>query len=396
MPGWSVTICLHWRARRACGGASPMSGARQPPVSSPASPAAHLAGTGETLSVVDRTTQRLFDAVGVPKTFELPWYLDPPQILKRPGTGIKAAADAIAVPRERGNLVDQVAQGVGQIGGQLAALMATGGAGGLVMLFGQGVDPDGRRCPKSGKAGTAAGDATLISGGMLTAITEKMGLDLLVNRLPPAIKNKLARTVVDLVAAGGIEAAEEAIEQIGQNALSNYYLGTHKSLLDGTLDAAIPAGGSAAFVRALLMGGGRLRRRQVPNPEQPSTDAAALDQVMSTARGTGLASRSPEKLAELLASMGEGQRLRPADAVRTYFRTSIPSRPSTRPAPSASTASLRQAMATGGDVVIPLHQYVAHAPEDMAAAWHDDLRLRSSGMSVNEAEDVQGRCAGSR
>jgi hypothetical protein len=39
--------------------------------------------------------------------------------------------------------------------------------------------------------------------------------DLVVHRLPLAIKNKLARTVVDPAAAGGIEAAEEAVEQVG-------------------------------------------------------------------------------------------------------------------------------------------------------------------------------------
>ncbi|MCW5738198.1 MAG: hypothetical protein KIS73_29015 [Enhydrobacter sp.] len=351
-----------------------------------------LTGTGEAYDVAARTVGRIAGAAGVPSTgVALPWYLDPAQILKRPGRTITAFADEIGVPRERENLVDQVAQGVGQIGGQLAALMATGGAGGLLMLFGQGVDQMADDVQKSGKAGTIAGDATLIGGGMLTAIAEKTGLDLLVNRLPPAIRNKLARTVVDLAAAGGIEAAEEAIEKIGQNALSNYYLGTHKSLLDGTLDAAIPAGGAAAVVRGMLLGGGRLRRRQLPDPEQPAADAAALDQVMETARGSGLATRSPAKLAELLASMGDGGNVYvPADAVRTYFQNLDPQEVQQQARALGIDGQIEQAMATGGDVVIPLHQYVAHAPDEMAAAWHDDLRLRSAGMSINEAKTFKG------
>jgi hypothetical protein len=204
---------------------------------------------------------------------------------------------------------------------------------------------------KSGKAGTITGDATLIGGGMVTAIAEKLGLGLLVNRLPPAIKNKLARTVFDIAAAGGIEAAEEAIEQIGQNALSNYHLETHKSLLDGTLDSAIPAGGSAAFVRGMLLGGGRLRRRQLPNPDQPEADAEALDQVMATVRGTGMATRSPEKLVELLASMGDGGTVHvPAHAVRAFFQTLDPQEAQRQARVLGIDGQLEQAMVIGGDV----------------------------------------------
>jgi hypothetical protein len=346
-----------------------------------------LAGAGEGLAVVNRTTQRLFDAVGVPKTFELPWYLDPPQILKRPAEQIKGVADAVAVPKARENLVDQVFQGVGQIGTQIAALTATGGAGGLAMLFSQGIDQMADEVQKSGKAGTVQADLALVGGGMATAIAEKMGLDLLLNRLPPAIKNKFARVVVDIVAAGGIEAAEEAVEQVAQNALSNFYLGAHHGLMDNTLAAAIPAGGSAALVRGALLGGGRFRRRELPNVEQPVSDAAALDQVYGAVRGTGLAGRSPEKLAELLASMGDrGNVYIPAEAVRTYLQSLEPEAAQQQARALGIEGQLEQAMATGGDVVIPLHQYVAHAPEAMAKAWHDDLRLRSSGMSINEAK----------
>lgn len=350
-----------------------------------------LAGAGEAYDVAARMAGRLAGAAGVPSTgITLPWYLDPAQILKRPGQSIKAFADDIAAPPERKNLVDQVAEGVGQIGGQLATLMATGGAGGLVMLFGQGVDQMADDVEKSGKAGTVAGDAALAAGGMVTAIAEKLGLDLLVRRLPPAIRNKLARAVVDLAAAGGIEAAEEAVEQLGQNALSNYYLETHKNLLDGALDSALPAGGAAAFVRALLVGGGRLRKRQLPNVEQPAADAAALDHVLATVRSTGMARRSSEKLAELLATMGDGGNVYvPAAAVRKYLQSLDPQDARQQVRALGIERQIEQAMATGGDVVIPLHQYVAHAPETMSAAWRDDLRLRAEGLSINDARKVE-------
>jgi hypothetical protein len=90
-----------------------------------------LYGTGEAYDVAARTVGRVAGRAGVPTTgVTLPWYLDPAQILKRPGKIIKGFADDIAVPPERRDFVDRVAEGVGQIGSQIATLIKSSDRGG--------------------------------------------------------------------------------------------------------------------------------------------------------------------------------------------------------------------------------------------------------------------------
>lgn len=357
-----------------------------------------LAGLGEGYNVLARTAQRAVDALGIKSPtadMPMPWFLDPAQILKRPGTTIKGYAQDIGVPAERENLADQIVGGVGQIAAQMAAIVGTGGGAGLLMLFGQGVDQMEAEVAKSGKAGTGAADMALVSGGAVTAIAEKLGLDLLMNRLPPAIKNKFLRVASDLVLSAGIEAAEEAVEKMGQNVLSNYYLETNKALLEGVVDEALPAGGSAALVRAMLLGAGRVGRGKAKAPLVAEQDTQKLDELYASVRESVLGQKAPDKMAELLAQSGADQSVFvPASAVRAYFQSLDPEEADRQARAVGIEGQLNEALAIGGDVVIPLHQYVAHAPEDMAAAWRDDLRLRSGGMSVNETKAFEASDAG--
>lgn len=353
-----------------------------------------LSGLGETYAVMTRTTQRALDAVGIKSPtagMPLPWFLDPTEILKRPGETIKGYARDIGVPAERETMADKVVGGVGQIGAQILQLVATGGTGGLLTLFGQGVDQMADDVQKSGKAGTVAGDLTLVSGGAVTAIAEKMGLDLLLNRVPPAIKNKFVRVVSDIALAGGIEAAEEAVEAMGQNLLANYYLNANKALLDGVVDQSIPAGGSAMIVRGLLLSLGARRGARSQKQASPAEeDAQALDRLYASVRETVVGQKAPDKMAEFLASSGQqGNVYVPAEAVRTYLQGLDPDEAQRQVRAIGIEGQLAEALATGGDVVIPLNEYVAHAPEDMAAAWRDDLRLRAAGMSVNESKSLE-------
>jgi hypothetical protein len=120
-------------------------------------------------------------------------------------------------------------------------------------------------------------------------------------------------------------------------------------------------------------------------------DAASLDRLMKGVGETNLAKRSPEKMSELLASLGGDRNVYvPADAVREYFQKLEPEEAAKQAAALGIDKQLTEAIATGGDVVIPLNQYVSHAPEDMAKAWREDIRLRSSGMSIKEAKAYAG------
>lgn len=360
--------------------------ARSPPAGAVQAIGGGLKGIGEGYKAVGELGQAGLDAlVGRPvRTFDMPWFLSPSEIVGRPGAAIKGFGEAIDVPQERQTFATDVSKGVGQIAGQIAAVLATGGGPSFAMLFGQGVDQMADDVKKAGKQGTVAGNLTLLSGGAATAIAEKIGLDLLLDRVPPAIKNKILRKITDVALAGGIEAAEEAIEQVAQNALANHYLGTKKPLLEGAGDAASVAGVSAALVRAML--GVRFKRGGKGDTEQPVVDAENMDRMLAAVRDTDLAGRSPEKMAEFLSGLGPGNVYVPAEALRTYFQQIEPEQAASIVRALGVGDQMQQAMAAGGDVVIPLATYAAHAPEDMTTALRDDIRLRAAGMSVKEAK----------
>jgi hypothetical protein len=145
---------------------------------------------------------------------------------------------------------------------------------------------------------------------------------------------------------------------------------------------------------ALLVGGGRQRWRQLRNVEQPAADAEALDQVMATVRRTGMASRSPEKLAELLASMGDGGNVYvPAGAVRAYLQALDPREVVWLVRMLGIEDQLERAMLTGGDVVIPLHPV-------RRSCRGGGLARRSTaacgGPVDQRCPEVQGRGCGTR
>lgn len=357
---------------------------------------AGIAGLGEGAAAADRRLEALGDTFMSPlfpnaaanrermrKGAAFNW--EPSKGLIGLGTPIKEAGDSINVPRERRNLADDVAGGVGQILTQIAAVVTTGGASAFALMFGQGVDAMVDDVKKSGKEGTLAADAALLASGAITGLLEKTGIDLILDRVPPAIKSNILRKITDLAIAGGIEATQEAVEQIAQNALANYHLDTNKSLGEGVIESATPAGIAAALVRAMVGAKGR------PNTKQPEADAALLGKMLAAVRDTDLATRSPEKMAEFLGGLpgGDSNAYIPVDAVWSFFQTVEPDEAAKLIETLGIGRQLEQALASGGDVVIPLNQYVAHAPEAMVAAWQDEIRLRASGMSRREAREYE-------
>jgi hypothetical protein len=82
---------------------------------------------------------------------------------------------------------------------------------------------------------TAADDAASLLGGVVTAASEKLGLDAVLGRLPQPIRDRLQNRLVDLLVAGAVEGSSEVVEGIGQNAVAMGLLGEDTGLLDGNL-----------------------------------------------------------------------------------------------------------------------------------------------------------------
>ena len=235
-----------------------------------------LTGLGELYDVGVRTTERALGTVLPEGAMEalrapiVPAALTPGQILKRPGEQLKAAGEAMAPPKDRQNLGTDIAAGVGQLGFQIASYLATGGASSTAMLFSQGADIMAEKT-RQDVAPQAAKDAAILGGGAITAITERYGLDKILNRVPPTIKNAALRQIADVLAAGGIEAAQEVAEGLLHDISRRILTNPDAPLLEGIDREALAAGGAGAIARAVINAatGMRMRSRAGQAETQP-------------------------------------------------------------------------------------------------------------------------------
>lgn len=186
-------------------------------------------GLGEAYNITGRALYRPLDAAlrasgldDVADAFatETPWWTNPGEILKRPGEQVVQAGEFIGVPEERQNFATGVGEGLGQIAGQLTAAILSGGAASATstaMLLGQGVDQmEEMRQQYAPNRQDAITDAAVIGGGSVTALLERTGLENLLERVPPNIKNGVVRQIADISLAAGYEAAQEVAEGILQ------------------------------------------------------------------------------------------------------------------------------------------------------------------------------------
>jgi hypothetical protein len=91
-----------------------------------------------------------------------------------------------------------------------------------------------------------------LTGASITALTEKYGVDALLNRVPPKIKNDALRWVADKLIAGGIEATQEITEGVLQDLVRVALTNPDAEVGEGLVYEAGVAGTAAANVRAAL------------------------------------------------------------------------------------------------------------------------------------------------
>lgn len=288
-----------------------------------------------------------------------------------------------------------VAEGVGQIGGQVAVAVGSGGLASLPTLFGQGVTQmDDRVQADQKKDGrteySAADDLALGAGGVVTALSEKLGLDAVMGALPAPVRARLTNKLVDIGVAGFTEGASEVAEGVGQNAIAMTLLGEDTGLLDGELAYQGGVGATVgALARSLVM-------TAIPGRQHiASTEAAgralksheefnaAADAVLQNP----MRSYAPERFADFLKSAADpdAEVVIPAEAVATFFQSN----------PDLDAwmdewdirAQVEEAMTAGTDVVMDQATYLAKVAGTAAdTAWRQDIRFGLGEMSQREAE----------
>lgn len=303
--------------------------------------------------------------------------LDPLASLRATGKALKDAGDWIKPPQDRQNLATDVAGGVGQIGGQIAMFLLTGGAITTATMLAQGADTMADKI-ENDVADQAMKDSAVVVGGAVTAITEKYGLDKLLNRVPPAIKNRTMRFIADKAAAGGIEAAQEFTEGLLQDIARKVMVNEDAELLEGVGREMTAAGLSAAIVRAALGVRGHRQAQQQEEIIKSLTDQAAASKLRE---------RYPEKFQSYIDQLTKDGPVEnifiPADQFRTYFQ-SVDMDPAVI-ASQLGVQNYHEAVTAGTDVVIPTSAFVTQlsGTDHLQGLW-DDLRLSQEALTRRE------------
>ncbi len=364
-----------------------------------------LKGLGDTVDagvrLIDRGVRSAFgDGVADAFWFDGPEWANPATDLRAAGQPIKYLSNRVAPPVERQNLATDIGSGLGQVAGQMATMLLSHGVG-AGLMFGQGADQQAERVAEKGATGAAA-DAAIIGGGAVTAITEKFGLDMLLHRVPPAIKNKVLGKLADVALAGCAEAVQEVTEGIMHNVLSQAAFDPDQKIFEGLDRDALAAGGTGAIARGLVNLAVRGRSHG-----QAVTDAQKIEALADAAGQSKLRERAPDTHAELVQAQAEQAGVETvyvdAEALTRYFQ-SVAVDPATAAEGGFATLppqlrrlepDLATALASGGDVAIPMGDLLTYLPADAIKALAPDMRLRPNGSSVNDnlLEEIRTRLA---
>lgn len=310
----------------------------------------------------------------------MPEWMDPKQqFLKKPGEALKNLGRLAGPDQADTSFGTDVAKGIGQVGGQIAAALLTGGASSAVMLAAQGVDQMTEKVAQD-EATQAEKDVAVLLGAGWTAVTEKYGLDKLLNRVPPAVKNAALRKIADIAAGAGIEAAQEMAEGIGQDVIRRVFTDPDAQIGQGVLNEGSVAGAVGAIVRAAL--GVRTRGAQV---QQAKDDAASMEALDKLAQESKVRKRSQ---ADWQSFMQEVAKDGPVKDV--YIDARDLDESALRKLVEASPAAAQQAaesLASGVDMQIPSAEFGANVfGQGFAQSIIPHLKTDPNGMSLTQAD----------
>lgn len=369
-------------------------------------------GIGRSIEGLNTAGIRFLDRIGLGDTALADYYRTERDIGRRITTGAQNIGGNLspedqarygrqgraALPQTRVDtgFAGDVAGGVGQVGSSILINVATAGTGTIPSLFGQGVSSMDERVRADQRADgrteySASDDLALLGGGIVTGLSEKLGLDAILGRLPKPVRERLTNRLIDIFVAGAVEGTSEVVEGVGHNVLARELLGEDTGLLDGTVEGGTVGAAVGSLTRALILTAipGRQHIMDQARADAAVVAAERFDQVAETVADNPLLSRAPEQLREFLTGASDGQTIYvPAEAAATFFQ---------------SNPDLNQwldewdirdqyeaALASGSDIAIDAGTYLTKiAPSQAHEAWRTELRHGLDAMSLREAEEFQ-------
>lgn len=322
------------------------------------------------------------------------WWENPSQALRIAGgyvergllfqhTNLRGQFDPLDEGRR--NFATDVSGGLGNLGGQVMA-SAVNPLAGVGLMAGQGAQQQGERADAAG-ASESERAVAVTAGGAITAALEKVGLNKLLERLPPKVKSGVAQWIADKATAAAIEGTQEGAEQIANNAVARVVYAPEAELFEGAGDNATVGAAVGGIARAILFPG----RQRIDSPRDDealrvlrSVDAAGrLEQITAAGADSKLAQLSPadaQAFAQALA--GDGRVYLPAAEAMRLFQSD-----ERLLSDLVGGSEVLAEQLAGGDLSIPMAKWVgtvARLPNVDEIQHH--ARLDPDGLSPDEIE----------
>jgi len=225
----------------------------------------------------------------------------PTTLLRNAGEGFENLADAVR-PDDPG-FVDQIGEALGQIAGAVGLSLGTSNPAPVVGLFsGLGARQQSERMRSLGIDPNENPDA-LIQGATVTGATEALRLGSIMRLLPASVRSRVASSVFARIAGqAGEEAAQEAVENIGQNLIAQGY-DAEARLFEGVAQEATTAGTASAIFQGLVEVALPGRARQA----RARQEAETMTQLREAVEQVPAFQRSREAIESFLNNATEAQ-----------------------------------------------------------------------------------------
>ncbi|GAB3190779.1 JAB domain-containing protein [Hydrogenophaga aquatica] len=357
-----------------------------------------ISGTGQLLNIAQRNILGGFASIFLPKpraggqpTMES---IVGPLIgedWRKVGGAVKQTARKdVMIPASQRTFGDDVASGLGQVVAQIIMLPLTRGAG----LYTQGADVMAEKvAPDIASQGMK--DLAVLGGAAVTGVTEKWALDRLLGPMAVPIKNQIAAALARIGIAGAAEGGQEFAENVLHDTLRKILTNPDakiewgQSTYEGGVGATV-----GAIVRSIVEAGLHIRVRGARNAQQAEQGAEFLNDLGKLAAADKVLARDSETFEQFIAQVADTG---PVQTVFIDAQTLMQSGVAEQVAavsPSVA-AQLQTAIATGGQIAIPVEEYTARiAPTEAAARLLDHLKTEPEGFSRAEAQEyMQGAAA---
>lgn len=308
------------------------------------------------------------------------WWMNPANWFRAVGDPITKWG-AELVPEERQNYATDVTGGLAQLVGQIALTrinpMAAVAANASI-----GAEQQGTRAEQSGSTPQQKAAASFIGAG-ITAAVERFGVDMILERVPPQVRDRTLRWIVDRTIAGGIEGGQEAIEQIANNQVARSIYDPSAGLFEGTGDSAAVGFGVGFIARAIF--GGRMRDMEA---NQSRSEQTTLNGLVDLASQTKLRQLAPDKFRDLMGRLqGDQESNVYVDAQQfNQLYQSKGLNPETVAAEfGVDVDAFRIATLSEGEIAIPLANYVTKIEQGDHAKLSDFAKLTAGGLTPAEA-----------